>query len=111
MRTKYGSKKTILDGQVFDSRREARRYMELKWLERAGEISDLKTQVGFELIPAQTDERGKVVECAVKYVADFVYKDKNGDTVIEDAKGFCTREYVLKRKLMLFRYGFRIIEV
>ena len=113
---KFGARKTILDGQEFDSRKEARRWAELKLLERAGEIRDLERQVTFELIPAQKDWNGKVIERPVKYVADFIYTcdEKNGwKRVVEDVKSEATRtpEYIIKRKLMLERYGIRIKEV
>ncbi len=102
--TKYNNKKITVDGQVFDSKKEANRYKELRLLEKAGAIKDLRMQVKFTLIPAQRDEAtGKVVERECSYKADFVY--------VEDVKGFRTKEYVIKRKLMLWRYGIRIREV
>lgn len=89
-------------------------------LEQAGEIRDLKRQVKFELIPAQFEpdtltktgkpKRGKCIERAVCYYADFVYTE-NGETVVEDAKGIRTDTYKIKRKLMLYKYGIRIKEV
>ena len=97
---------TMPDGTLmhFDSKREANRYAELKLLERAGEISDLKLQVPFELIPKQPGER------SVKYIADFVYLE-GGKSVVEDVKGKKTRDYIIKRKLMLWRHGITIKEV
>lgn len=77
----------------------------MKLMERAGEIIDLKRQVKYELIPAQEGER------ACNYIADFVYKDKKGNIIAEDAKGCRTKEYIIKRKMMLWRYGIRIAEV
>lgn len=74
-----------------------------------GVISDLKMQVPFELIPSQKRD-GKTVERPVKYIADFVYT-QDGETIVEDAKGMRTKEYIIKRKLMLMRYGIRIREV
>lgn len=71
--SKYRAKKCQVDGIKFDSLKEARRYQELRLLERAGKIADLRLQVPFFLIPAQRDENGNVVERAVKYIADFVY--------------------------------------
>lgn len=109
--SKYNSKKTIIDGQVFDSRKEAKRYQELLFLERAGAIKNLSRQVKFVLIPSQRDEvTGKVVERECSYRADFEYTE-DGKTVVEDVKGFRTKEYVLKRKMMLWKYGIRIREV
>lgn len=117
---KYGSKKVRIDGIIFDSKKEARRYHELKLLQRAGEISGLELQKTFELIPAQREpdtigvrggiKKGKVIEQAVKYVADFVYTE-NGQTVVEDTKGFRTKDYIIKRKLMLYVHGIKIREV
>lgn len=106
---KYGNRKVIRDGIEFDSIKECQRYCELKLMQRAGVISDLQLQVPFELIPAQRID-GKVVERAVTYVADFVYK-QNGQTVVEDTKGYRTSEYIMKRKMMLFFHGIRIVEV
>lgn len=123
--TKYGSKKITLDGIVFDSRKEANRYCELKLLARSGKISNLELQKVFELIPAQYEEtgevytrgekkgqpkRGKCLEQAVTYKADFVYEE-NGKTVVEDTKGFKTKDYIIKRKLMLYIHGIRVKEI
>lgn len=109
MRNKYGNRKMTRNGETFDSAKEARRYGELVLLERAGQVFDLKRQVKYELIPTQKIG-GKVVERACTYVADFVYKE-NGKTVVEDTKGFRTKDYIIKRKLMLFIHGIRIKEV
>ena len=106
---KYHSKKVTYDGIEFDSKKEMQRYYELKLLERAGAISDLKRQVPFELLPSQYIDK-KCVERAVNYVADFVYAE-NGQTVVEDTKGFKTKDYIIKRKLMLWIHGIRIKEV
>lgn len=106
---KYGNRKITRDGITFDSVKECQRYCELKLMQRAGVISDLRLQVPYELIPAQRID-GKVVERAVNYVADFVYT-QDGKAVVEDTKGFRTKDYVLKRKLMLWRHGIRIREV
>lgn len=120
---KYHARKVTVDGIEFDSHKEANRYSELKMLERAGKISELNIQVPFELVPNQREpdvigarggvKRGKVIEKSVVYYADFVYKDKDGNTVVEDTKSTITKtkEYVIKRKLMLYRYGLRIREV
>lgn len=124
---KYGSKKTILDGISFDSKKEANRWAELRILEKAGEIEDLRRQVKFVLIPAQYEDstevyqrgankgkpkRGKLLEHECAYVADFVYRVTETDrTAVEDTKGFKTKDYIIKRKLMLERYGIRIREI
>ena len=94
---------------TFDSKHEAERYLFLRSEQLAGRISELKCQEPFELIPAQKRD-GKTVERAVKYIADFVY-NKDGETVVEDAKGFKTPEYIIKRKLMLWEFGIEVIEV
>lgn len=108
---KYGNRKTEVNGILFDSMLEARRYAELRVLQRAGEIEDLQLQVPFELIPTQKDAKGRLIERAVKYVADFVYKDKSGEVIVEDTKGMKTPDYVIKRKLMLWRHGIKIVEI
>ena len=121
--SKYRNEKTEVDGIVFDSRKEANRYRELKMLEKAGEISDLRLQVKYELIPAQYEMGTRIqgskvqtvercVERAVNYVADFVYKDNmTEETVVEDVKGMKTEVYKLKKKLLRWRYGIEIKEV
>lgn len=109
--SKYNSKKTVVDGQKFDSKKEANRYQELLLLEKAGVIKNLSRQVKFVLIPSQRDESGKVIERECSYKADFVYYEEDGETVVEDVKGFRTKEYIIKRKLMLYQYGIRIREV
>ena len=111
---KYGAKKTEIDGIIFDSRHEATRYVELKYMERAGLIKDLKLQERFCLIPAIEGEGKKVAQRAVYYVADFTYyerKDNHLQRVVEDAKGFRTDVYKLKKKLFRWRYGIEIKEV
>lgn len=112
MRNKYRNNKYKIDNIVFDSRKEAKRYQELKILEAAGTIKDLQLQVKFVLIPTQRID-GKVVERECCYIADFVYV-QDGLTVVEDAKNPYLRKeprYVIKRKLLLERYGIRIKEV
>ena len=122
--TKYNAHKTVIDGIEFPSKHEANRYCELKLLERAGEISNLRLQVDFELIPNQYaiekryGKNGKelkdkevLLERKVVYRADFVYTDKDGSQVVEDTKGFKTKEYLIKRKLMLYVHGIQIKEV
>lgn len=108
---KYHNTKVKVDGETFDSKKEARRYCELKLLSQAGEIGCLRRQVRYHLLPAQYDERtGKCIERAVDYVADFVYQT-DGFTVVEDTKGMRTPEYIIKRKMMLYFHGIRIQEV
>jgi hypothetical protein len=132
MRSKYGARKTVIDGITFDSKKEANRYRELKLLEKAGEICCLRLQVPFELIPAQYEETGEVytkgknkgkpkhgkcIEKAVTYIADFVYttcephpdggvriNKRISKEVVEDVKGMRTPVYIIKRKLFRWRY-------
>lgn len=110
---KYHNQKTNLDGIEFDSRKEARRYAELLLMQRAGEIYDLQRQVPFVLIQKQTDPiTGKLLEREAKYIADFTYRScKTGRITVEDTKGMKTKDYILKRKLMLYRHGIKIQEV
>jgi len=101
---KYRNTTITHDGIRFDSKAELKRYQELKWLEQAGAISSLERQKDFLLIPAQKGER------KVSYRADFVYRE-DGEQVVEDVKGMRTKDYVIKRKLMLFMHGVRIREI
>ena len=120
-KSKYKAKKAELNGIVFDSKKEARRYRELAVLEQAGIISGLERQVRFVLIPSQREPdtvgkrgritKGKLIERECVYVADFVYIDERGERVVEDTKGYRTPEYIIKRKLMLWVHGIRIREV
>lgn len=119
---KYGATKCQVNGEVFDSKKEARRWQELRLLEKAGEISDLRRQVKYILIPAQKEYKveilkngspkrtERVVERECTYVADFVYEE-NGKTIVEDAKGMKTEVYRIKKKLMLYVHGIKIREV
>lgn len=110
--SKFGNRKVEIDGITFDSQHEASRWRELKWVEAAGEISHLERQVPYELIPTIRDEKtGKVIQRSVSYVADFVYQTANGEWIVEDAKGYRTEAYKIKKKLMLWRHGIRIVEV
>lgn len=124
---KYKAKKTEVYGILFDSKREAERYCELRLLQKAGKIKDLQMQVPFELVPAQYELGTEIkqtrsglkartvqrcVEKAVKYVADFVYTDaETGEKVVEDTKGVRTKDYIIKRKLMLYVHGIKIREI
>lgn len=107
---KYKAEKRNIDGKTYDSHKEAHRHCELVMLQKAGIITELQEQVVFELIPKQYDESGKLLERACKYKADFVYK-QNGITVVEDTKGARTKDYAIKRKLMLYIHGIRIKEI
>lgn len=108
-KSKYHATKTVIDGITFDSKREAKRYQELKLMERAGAIRDLKRQVPYELIPA-FDVDGKHYRPTV-YIADFTYTDaKTGEKIVEDCKGYRTDVYRLKAKLFAHKFGVAILE-
>lgn len=120
-KSKYGNHRVFCCGQQFDSAHEAERFLQLSMMQRAGQITDLQRQVPFELIPTQREpdtvgvrggiKRGRCIEKACVYYADFVYIDKDGKKVVEDAKGVKTEAYKIKKKLMLYRHGIRIVEV
>ena len=123
MRNKYKAIKTVVNGIEFDSRKEARRYQELLLMQKAGVIKKLDMQVKFVLIPAQYDitvrygkngkrlkDKKKLLEKECSYIADFVYEE-NGKQIVEDTKGVKTKDYIIKRKLMLYVHGIRIREV
>lgn len=121
-KNKYNAKSVEYDGLKFDSQKEALRYKELDYLLSEGIITDLKRQVKYLLIPAQREpatvgkrggvKQGKLIEHECSYIADFVYTVvESGETIVEDTKGMRTKDYVIKRKLMLFVYGIRIKEI
>lgn len=117
---KYHNKEVIIDGIKFKSTKEGRFYLLYKQMEKNGEISNLRMQVPYELIPAiwrdvvkhlKTKDKivKKCVQRAVHYVADFVFIDNlTGKEEVIDAKGFRTKEYKLKKKMML---AFKNIEI
>lgn len=124
MAGRYRAKKKIVDGITFDSIKEANHYLELKELEEKGEISNLVLQEKFMLLPTQCEpstftktgkeKRGRVIERALTYTADFSYYTKDGEYVVEDvkpSKKFLPKEYIIKRKLMLWFHNIRIKEV
>lgn len=124
-KSKYNAKKVEIDGIRFDSVKESRRFLELKAMEEAEVISELKRQIKYVLIPAQREPdtvgkrggkiKGKLLERECSYVADFVYKDVQGNTVVEDVKGYrgggAYEIFKIKRKLMLYVHGIKIIEI
>lgn len=102
-KSKFGNKKKEVDGLIFDSQKEAKRYSELKLLLKAGEIGLLELQVDFELNEGGTH--------SLKYIADFVYLDaRTGEKIVEDCKGYRTSIYKKKRRLMKKIYGITIKE-
>lgn len=111
---KYGNRKVTVGGETFDSQREYDRWCQLLLMQKAGLIKDLRRQVKYVLIPSQKKD-GKIVEKECTYRADFVYQEKVGlndwETVVEDAKGYKTEVYKIKKKLMLSVYGIKIKEV
>ena len=119
--TKYHATKTTVNGIVFDSKKEAKHYYELLKLQERGEITDLHRQVKFLLIPKQVEPdkvgpkggitKGRVIEREVAYIADFTYRDAEGNLIVEDTKGFRTADYILKRKLLLWVHGIKIKEI
>jgi hypothetical protein len=110
--TKYGNRKTVIDGITFDSKAEAERYLELCVLLSAGYISKLKVHPSFEIIPAYKrwdENKQKMVTIrATHYEADFWYAEMHDGTFIkwitEDVKGVKTPVYQIKRKLFEQRY-------
>lgn len=110
-RNKYGAEPVTIDGIRFDSKAEGRRYLQLKAMQGAGEISGLRHHVEFPLLPAQAV--GERKEKPVHYEADFVYLDSAGNQIVEDTKSAPTKtkEFVLKRKLMLWIHGIAVKEV
>ena len=117
--SKYHSRKITRNGITYDSVKEYKRHCELLLLEKAGAITELRRQAQIILIPPQREpdtigvrggrKPGKVIERAVTYVADFTYKE-NGKLVVEDTKGYRTKDYILKRKMALYLMGIRIRE-
>lgn len=118
--SKYGNQKITIDNITFDSTGEGLRYKELKLLAKTGQITDLQLQKKFVIVPEIREpdtvgsrggvKKGKLIQSAAYYVADFVYYDKNGKLVVEDFKGFKTDLYKLKKKLMKYIYDIDIKE-
>lgn len=108
---KYQNKRTIIDGITFASKKEAKRYSELKMLERAKVISNLETQKAFELQPKYINKIGQHIR-AITYIADFYYYDNEYKKwVVEDTKGFRTEVYKIKKKLFEYKYDMVIKEI
>lgn len=125
-KSKYGAEKTTVNGISFASKKEARRYQELLLLQRAGKIAGLDLQVKYEIIqehrepdtigPRGGRKKGKIIEPARYYVADFVYYDsQTAELVVEDVKGYRGGQayalFKIKKALMLDRYGIIVKEV
>lgn len=101
-KSKFHAVKTEVNGIVFASKKEAHRYLELLVLQGMGEIKDLELQPRYPIVV------NGVTVCT--YVADFRYKNRSGDTIVEDVKGVRTPVYNLKKKLLKAIYGITITE-
>ena len=101
--SKYGNRKVEVDGHRFDSKAEAMRYLELKLLNQAGQISQLELQPAFELLPARKVAGQRLRK--LTYVADFSYTDEDGVRHIEDVKGVETEVFRIKQKLLLHTHA------
>lgn len=122
MKSKYRNIKTVVDGITFDSKKEAKRYQELKLMEKAGEIENLEYQKIYDLVikdmHPEGQMRGDVMVSICKYKADFSYSIPFspgvwGKDVVEDVKSEITRKlpaYRIKKKLMKAIYGIDILE-
>ena len=124
MKSKYNAKRFMADGEMWDSKREYRRYLFLIHLVDTGQIKNLCRQVEYELIPIQREpdiitktgkhKPGRVIERKCSYIADFQY-EQDGETVVEDVKGYrgggAYAVFSIKRKLMLEKYGIKVLEV
>lgn len=108
----HGNTQLVVDGIKRDSLAESNRFEELMFLQKNGYIKDLQYQVSFELIPRQQGENRN--ERPIKYIADFAYDEKQPDGswkhIVEDKKGHKTKDYIIKRKLMLYIHGISIME-
>lgn len=128
MKNKYCANKVTINGEKFDSKKEANRYRQLLLMQKAGEIRDLQRQVPFILIPNQYKEVAvfspkknikkivkKLVYRKLEYIADFVYTDFNGNKVVEDVKGYrggaAYTIFIIKCKLMYLFYSIEVKEV
>jgi hypothetical protein len=100
--SKYHNKKTVIDNITFDSKKEANRYVELKLLEKSGKIKHLTLQPKF-LLQEDFIYKGEKIR-KICYVADFQYKDKGNNTIVEDVKGMKTQSYLIKKKIFLYKY-------
>lgn len=99
---KYGNKKTVVDGITFDSKKEAAHYQHLCLLQKAGIVTSIELQPRFELQPGFKKD-GKSIR-KVEYVGDFRVTYNDGHQEVIDCKGIRTEAYLLKLKLLLFKY-------
>ena len=98
---KYRNRKIVVDNIKFESNLEAERYRQLKLLQRAKQISNLRLQVPF-LLQESFKKNGKTHR-KIEYIADFVYEE-NGQTIVEDTKGMKTETFKIKQKLFEYKY-------
>ena len=107
--SKYKNKKVVYDGRVFDSQKEMRRYIELQYLERAGQITELECQRRIEIIP-KTARFNKLT-----YICDFTYITSDGRRVYEDIKGYkggaAYRHFKDKMKMLYYLHGIEVVEL
>lgn len=102
--SKYHNDKVVADGIRFDSKKERDFYCGLKMLQQSGEVEDIRCQVTYELQP-KFKHNGETVR-AIKYIADFVVTNSDGSVDVFDVKGFKTKEYLLKKKMLLYKYPY-----
>ncbi|MGM1003036.1 DUF1064 domain-containing protein [Acinetobacter haemolyticus] len=113
-RNKFNAVKVELDGMKFDSKKEHKRYIELKAMQQRGEITQLEHHTKFELAPKTKLEGEKRAKPALRYFADFTYYNADGEYVVEDVKSLATRKlasYRTKKHLMSTVHGISITEV
>lgn len=99
---KYHAQKTTIGDITYDSKKESKRGEYLDWLQRIKQISNLQKQVQFVLQESYVNNKGEKIR-AIIYVADFVY-EQDGKKIVEDVKGFKTKEYLLKKKIFQYKY-------
>ena len=110
--SKYGNIKCEYEGIKFDSKAERKRYITLLLWQQSGVISDLELQVKYVLTASKKRDDNST-ERASEYKCDFQYKHgETGRLIVEDVKGGkCTPEFILKRKMMLDKYGITVREI
>jgi hypothetical protein len=113
-RNKFNAQKVDLDGMTFDSKKEHRRYIELKAMQQRGEIFGLEHHTKFELAPKTKLEGEKRAKPALRYFADFTYYNITGEYIVEDVKSEATRKlasYRNKKHLMKTVFNIDVREV
>jgi hypothetical protein len=113
-RNKFNAQKIELDGMTFDSKKEHKRYIELKAMQQRGEIFGLEHHTKFELAPKTKLEGEKRVKPALRYFADFTYYISTGEYIVEDVKSAATRKlasYRNKKHLMKTVFDIDVREV